>query len=307
MTTEKLKITLKAARYPIPWDRIELWLPFIVPVLSLLLANTNSNTMTDIRPGEPKNTSHILVISLNFITQSITAVNVGTEGETLMPSWINTHVWSIRGAPVTADSLIAYHSEGRRKTNMKWVNSIIHKSFNSFSVHAWQKRVQILFIYSFYRQPTIAVSTTRSLLCIQMKTLAAILIIYNKTRATIGIRLLICFECGGFSVNYTSAESQWLQGDKLRIDATQTHSGFSKQFGAWMHRSTNKTTRIRESCVVKCFSPNPLRACLATLGHYKAAAQQYLNAVFSQLYNEKEVMVLWEKWKFASWALLNCV
>lgn len=75
--------------------------------------------MTDIRPGEPKNTSHILVISLNFITHSITAVNVGTEGETLMPSWINTHVWSIRGAPVTADSLIAYHSEDRRKTNMK--------------------------------------------------------------------------------------------------------------------------------------------------------------------------------------------
>lgn len=89
-------------------------LPFIVPVLSLLSANTYCNTL-----DQSKNMSHILLISLNSITHSITAVNAGTDGETSMPSWINTHVWSIRGAPVTADSLIAYHSEISRKTNMK--------------------------------------------------------------------------------------------------------------------------------------------------------------------------------------------
>lgn len=50
--------------------------------------------------------SHILLISPNFITHSIKVVDFGM-GRDVMPGWINIPVWSITGARVTADSLIA--------------------------------------------------------------------------------------------------------------------------------------------------------------------------------------------------------
>lgn len=83
----------------------------------------------------------------------------------------------------------------------------------------------IYFLVYFFMKPTVhscVSSTLHTPAHTNEDPLAAILFMYNEAEAILVIYLLIYSECGGFlmfPVNYKSAESQWLQGDKLRIDA----------------------------------------------------------------------------------------
>lgn len=63
----------------------------------------------------------------------------GGQGKgTLMPAWINIHVWSITEAPVTPDSLIACYSIRSIKTaeNVKVKRQTLKMSGLNNSVHS---------------------------------------------------------------------------------------------------------------------------------------------------------------------------